>query len=159
MGRAKSIVDVYVAQPGQAFGQRWVVLRFARLKAGVLQQDHVTRFHRLDGAFNLGTDAIIQLGDGFAEQLTQPVSYRVHTKLWLGLAFGPAQVTHQHHGPALIDQVLNGRQCGTDASIIGHDAILEGHVEIDTHQHTLALHIYVANSFLIHGYARVKVQR
>ena len=49
-------------------------------------------------------------------------------------AFGTSQVTHQNGAAALIEYLLNGRQGGTNAQIVGNGARFTGDVKVDSHQ-------------------------
>ena len=47
-------------------------------------------------------------------------------------------MAHEHDLRAALHEIFDGRQRRTNARVVGHDAVFDGHVEIDAHQHALA---------------------
>jgi hypothetical protein len=60
-------------------------------------------------------------------------------------------MAHQKERGSLIQNILNGRQGGFDALVVGHFAVCHGHVEINAHEHALAFEVEVFDSLFIHG--------
>ena len=50
-----------------------------------------------------------------------------------------------HLGRAALEQQLQGRQRGADASVVGDAAVLERHVQVGADEHALAGDVGVAN--------------
>src|SRR5437870_2070096 len=57
---------------------------------------------------------------------------------------------HQHHRRAMVEQILNGRDGGANAGIIGDPAVFQRHIEIHTHQRPLAAPVDIADGLLPH---------
>jgi len=150
VGRAKGIVDEQVGQRGQLSGKVGIVGLFLGVKAGVLQQENITRLAGLNGGLHLRPDTVVQLGDRAAQQLGQATADGVHLEILDDLAFGAAQMGTQDHGRLSVQEVLDGGQRGPDAGVVGHLSLSEGDVEINAHQHPLPLHIHIADGFLVH---------
>src|SRR5215470_20294613 len=47
----------------------------------------------------------------------------------------------QNHPAALVGNLADGRSRALDAGRVGHFAVLDRHVEVDAHEHALALHV------------------
>ena len=75
---------------------------------------------------------------------------RLQTELGLHLTLGAAQVAHQDEGGPFVQDVLNRRQCRADPGVIGNRTVLQGNIEIDAHEHALALQINITNRLLVH---------
>ena len=41
-------------------------------------------------------------------------------------------------------------KCGRDAGIVAHHAVFDRHIEVDAHQHTLALYIQILDRQFVH---------
>src|SRR5690554_375303 len=65
----------------------------------------------------------------------------------IGLPLGTAEMGEQYWQAALVGDLLNGMSHALDAGGVRHLAILDGHVEIDAHQHALAVEIEIVKSF------------
>ena len=118
VGRAEGVVDVDVGQVGQAVRERGVVLGLARLVADVLEHEHVAGPQRVGlGAHLVADHARRELHRGL-DQLPQPLRGRAQRQLGLAV-LGPAQVRGEHElGPAPA-QLLDGREGGADAGVVG----------------------------------------
>jgi hypothetical protein len=60
-------------------------------------------------------------------------------------------MTHQNQRRVLIQHILNRRQRGADAFVVGHFAIRHRHVEIHAHQHAFVFEVNVSYGFFVHG--------
>jgi hypothetical protein len=49
----------------------------------------------------------------------------------------------EHHPGAALAQLLDGGQGGADASVVGHPAIVERHVEVHPDEHALVCDVEV----------------
>ena len=88
---------------------------------------------------------------GFLEQFTQTFRHRCKAVLFVGF-LRPAEVAHEDElRPLHAEDVLQRRQGGGDARVVAYDAILDGHVEIDAHEHALPREVNVADGLFRHG--------
>ena len=140
VGRAESVVDVHVGQVGQAVRERGVVLGLARLVADVLEHEHVAGPQRVDlGAHLVADHARSELHRGL-DQLSQPLRGRAQRQLGLAV-LGPAQVRGEHELGAAPAQLLDGREGGADAGVVGDVPVVERDVEVDPHEDALVLDV------------------
>lgn len=77
-------------------------------------------------------DAVVDLGHlGALEQLLQARHDRVEAELVLGAVLGPAEVRGQQHLGAVVDEVLERRDRGADAGVVGDlEVLVERDVEV-----------------------------
>jgi hypothetical protein len=75
-----------------------------------------------------------------------------------GIALGPAEMAHNDHGSASVEEMAQRRQGGADAAVVGDVAGgVERHVEIDPHQHPFAAQVgQVVECFLGHALLQMK---
>ena len=74
-------------------------------------------------------------------QLGESLPDRLHRILRVGLALRPTEVRGTHNMRAATGEPLDRRQRGADAEIVDDLAVVDGHIEIGTDQHSLAGHI------------------
>ena len=148
MAGAERVVDVHLAQRTELGGESielGLVLAFlTRLVSHVLQQQHFT------GAKSVGQGLSFFAGNvcrsernGFAEQFAQPIRRGPQREFRIGLTFGSAEMAHQHQLPAGVDNLANRRQGHLNPTIVGHFAVCQGHVEVHSHQYSLAGYVNV----------------
>ena len=136
MRGAESVVDEDVAEPREAGaeGLDRLGIRFHRgavlvldlslllnVKAEVFEEHHVARFQGAGraGFLHLRAGAIRQELHRAAQQLLKFRGDGLEAELGDHLAIGPAEVGHEHHGRAVVERILDGRQGGHDALGIG----------------------------------------
>ena len=87
-----------------------------------------------------------------AEQLAQALGDGSEGILLVELALRTAQVGAEDHGRAVLQQVLDGRQSGLDAGLVGDGAglFVQRHVEIAANEYLLALDVDVLDGLLVH---------
>src|SRR5262249_62390446 len=144
MASAEGIVDVYVAQRRDQLGEIGIALLFTRVEAEILQQQYLAWLQRLRGRFHRGADDLVYLAHRPAEQLTKPFRNAVHRerRILLRIALGPAEVAHHNRAGTGVKNVLDRRQRGLDAAVVGDVTLLiQRHVEIDAHQDALAFQV------------------
>jgi hypothetical protein len=137
VGRAKGVIHIDVAQPGQLLRQRGQVFLFADIGAAVLQHHDLAGCH---------VDAIDPVGDQrhfAAQQLAQALGDGGERVLRLEGAFGgAAQVAGHHHGGAGLQRHLDRRDRRTHARVFGDLArAVERHIQIGADENALALHL------------------
>src|SRR3712207_5025046 len=150
VGGAEGIVDVEVGQRSELLGEVGIVLRLTGIKARVLQQHDTTSVPVFERLLHLRADGGVELEDGLAEQLLQPLCYRVHRVLGIWFALGPAEVGDQDSTGSLREEVPDRRQRSRDARIVDNLSVLYRHVEVHAHEDPLALHVEVPNAPLVH---------
>ena len=159
VGGAKGIVHKDVAQRGQLFRQRLVVLFLAHVHAAVFQQHHLAGCH-------LHTiDPVGHQRHFAAQQLRQALGHGGQRVFGFELAFGgAAQVAGDHDGSARFQGHFNGGHRGTHARVFGDLArIVQGHVQVGTDKYTLALGLAlgaeVGKTQDVHGSSIEKVKK
>jgi hypothetical protein len=158
VGRAEGVVHVDVGQRGEVGPQLRVVLLLARVEAGVLQHEDVARLQRGGGGLDLvahdGGDELHRPAD----DLFQLPGHRGHAKLAVFGRLGPPQVRGQDEGRAVVEQIVERRQRGADARVVGDGDggvgvfAAQRDVEIDPHERFLALDIDVGYGLFIHAF-------
>ena len=86
-----------------------------------------------------------------AHELPQPLGDGLEGKLLGRHPIGAAKMRHKNDGPgAHIERLLDGRNRPLDALDVGNVAFLvEGHVEIHSHEDPLVLHVNVGEGLLL----------
>jgi len=143
MCRTKGVVHVEITQLGQPARQSLVVLLFAAQEARVLEENNACRrfvrlLDRFVGVRRLDEDDVL-LGHQFGE----PARDRFQRVFLVGPSLRPSQVREQHHTRAAVEQALNRRQRGADASVVADATVLDRHVEIDSHERALPAQLAV----------------
>ena len=153
---AEGVVDVDVAEPGQALAERLHRGRIGRLlgavlelhlrllldvEAEVLEQHHLARLQGAlrAGRFHRRPHAVGEERDLLAQDLGELVGNRLQGELRHHLPVGPAQMRHEHDRGALLERVLDGGERGQDALVVGDGA---GHLvlrDVEVHPHQDAL--------------------
>ena len=129
------------------------------VEAGVLEESDFAGLERLDdivGRHAVGDELDLEpellgkcLCDGLQRE-RRVVGVRRRAKLD---ALRTAEVRHEDERTALLEDVLDRRQCRDDAGVVGDlaGAVLgHRHVKINTHDDALALELDVAESLLVH---------
>jgi len=138
VGGAEGVVDVDVRQGGELRCERRVVRRLPGMETQVLEQQDLARSEGAGCGLDLRSHTVPRRLHGPPEQLREPRRDRRHAQLFDDLALGAAEVRGEDDGAPLAEQVLDGRQRGADACVVGHATALERYVEVDPHEHALA---------------------
>ena len=147
---AEAVADEYVAQRGVFFGKRRVVFLFAFVEAAVFQHDDVA-----SGNGRGFVEVVFDERHVFAEQVAKVGGDGGEAEGFVVFAFGrTAEVRHDHHGTAVVEDVADGRQRCLDAGVAGDFAVFERDVEIQPHQDAFA--VYVDFTEFSHGYPLLK---
>jgi len=75
------------------------------------------------------------------QQLVETRADRIHRERSNDFAFGASKVTACHDLGASLLQPFEGGQGSFDAQIIGDRSVAQGHIEVNAHQHTLAVEV------------------
>src|SRR3954451_19811131 len=137
VGGPKGIVDEEIAKSSQSGGELRIIGFFAGLEARILEQEDVARAQGVGGAFCFGANDDAERAYRLPEKLAQLARYWSHGICGVGLPLRPPEMCRQHNRRTSGKQVLNRGQCCSDASVVGHFAIAQGHVEIDPDQRSL----------------------
>ena len=154
--RAERVGNVHVRHGGKLFGKFGVVLLLARIKARVLQQQHLARPERGGLGLGVGADGILGKLDRFSEQLGKADGDAAERQVGLGVGvlFGLAEMGADDQRGAVVEQVLDRGQSGADALVVGDlvGRLVQRHVEVHAQQHFLAGKAHVADAllFVIH---------
>ncbi len=138
VGGGEGVVDVEVAELGEAFDDRRVVLFLALVEAGVLEQQDVAVLHFGDGGGGDVADAVGRKADRTADDLGDGGGDGTQRILLVRAALGTAEMREQDHLAALVGDLGDGRGDALDARLVGDLAVLGGNVEVDAQEHALA---------------------
>src|SRR5437763_578616 len=75
----------------------------------------------------------------------EAIGNRTQAQVVTWFAFWPSEMAGEHHRAASIERVLNRRQEGADARVVGDRAARDRHVEVDADEDALAREVEVAN--------------
>ena len=153
MAGAERVVHIAIRQRGQLLGEILDVLGLFLAEAGVLEQHHVAVLHRGDGGLRVLADngIVIREHDRLAQILAQARRHRREGELRLRAVLRLAEMAAQDDLAAVRDQLLDRRQRGHDALVVGDLAILHRNIEIAAHKHFLAGDLDVVHRHFCHG--------
>ena len=153
MAGAERIIHIAIRQRGQLLGEILDVLGLFLAEAGVLEQHHVAVLHRGDGGLRVLADngIVIREHDRLAQILAQARRHRREGELRLRAVLRLAEMAAQDDPAAVRDQLLDRRQRGHDALVVGDLAILHRNIEIAAHKHFFAGDLNVVNGLFRHG--------
>ena len=137
MGGGESVVDIEVAEAGEALDDRRIVLLLAAEEAGIFENGDIARLKVAD-----------------CRHIDLPVDepYRPPQYGFIGLRdqgerifgrrrLGSAEMGQKQDDGALVRQFGDGREGGAKTRVVTDLPFLHRHVEVDAHKCTLALHI------------------
>ena len=167
MGGAEGVIHIHVAEFREAGAERGELRRiggfrgavlalhlafFLDVEAQVFEQHDFTGLQRGAGGFDFRTDAIAEELDRLAEQAGEFLGDRLEREPLGALTVRPAKMAGEHHGAALFQDVLNGRQRRGDAGGVGDftGLLVLRDIEIDAHKDAFAGDIDVAKRKLGH---------
>ena len=144
--RAERIVDVFVRQRRERFGERGIVLLLFGMKSKVLEEHDATtagRVRAIDCLLRLVADRILRERDRLAECLREPIGHRPQAHLRIRFALRPSEMARKDWCRALIDRVRDRRQRCLNARVVGDLSVRDGNVEIDANEDALAAKIEI----------------
>ena len=146
---AEGVEHEDVAVGGEGLGDLGVVLLLALVEADVLEDEDVAVLEGVDGGLGLLAVGVVNELHVVAGELGELVGSRLEGERGLGtVALGAAEVAHEDDLGALVLEVLDGGDGGAHARVVGDDAVLQGHVEVNAHEDALARDVRVANGLL-----------
>src|SRR5207253_5663177 len=91
------------------------------MEAEIFQYQDFSRLQCLSRCFHPGTDDLIHLLHRRAKKLMKTLRDVVELKrrILLGISLGPAEMSHENHTGARVQDMLQSRQRGTDAAVVG----------------------------------------
>ena len=154
MRGAEGVEHEDVAVGGEGLGDLGVVLLLALVKADVLEDENLAVLEGVDGGLGLLAVGVVDELHVIARELGELVGGRLQGERGLGaVALGAAEVAHEDDLGTLLFKVLNRGDGGADAGVVGHDAVLQGDVEVNAHEDALARDVGVADGLLGEGHA------
>ena len=153
MAGAERIIHIAIRQRGQLLGEILDVLGLFLAEAGVLEQHHVAVLHRGDGGLRVLADNVVVVREHnrLAQVLGETLGNGREGELGFRAVLRLAQVAAKNHLAAVRDQLLDRRQRGHDALVVGDLAILHRNIEIAAHKHFLAGDLDVVHRHFCHG--------
>jgi hypothetical protein len=136
----KRVVDVGVGQLGQPGGQLGIVLGLPRLKADVLQQQHIAAVQPSGELPGPVADRFGRELHHIPDQLGQTRRHGLQREVGV-VALGASQVRDQHQRRAALSQLLDRGQGGPDAGIVGDRSVVKRDVEVHSHKDPLAVEL------------------
>ena len=151
VGRGERVVDVDSASAARAAREAVVVGLLLRMEAEVLQHQHLPGPSARAGASTSGPMQSRRQRHGPAEQLAEPRRPRAAASTWdRACPCGrPRWEARTSDGPAL-EAVLDRRQGGGDARVVGDAAAVERDVEVHPQEDALAGALDLVDALLRH---------
>jgi hypothetical protein len=117
------------------------------VEAHVLKQHDAPLARFRNGRAHGRTDAVVELDDVEAGQLLQTPGHRRQAHRLDDLALGAAEVAHQHRAAAALQDLLDRRDRGANARVVGDRAArVLRHVEVDAHEDALPFQVQVVET-------------
>src|ERR1019366_919136 len=151
MGRPEGVVDVEVAERGQGTRELGIVARLTGVEADVLEDQYLPFAEPFCERLHLIAD------DGPGErhvrvgQLAQVLDDGSEREIGLGATLGAPEVGYQHEPRTLCAQLLDRGERRRHPRVVGDltatiGVRVQGHVEVDSHQHALAAHVQIVKA-------------
>jgi hypothetical protein len=113
------------------------------MKANVLQQEHIARYARPNGADDLPADAVAKLAHRAAEELCNADTHGIQTQFRDGDAVRAAEVRHENDGRSAVQKQFERRYGGPDAGVVLDRRPFEGNVVVDADEDHLPGYICI----------------
>ena len=139
----KGVVDVKVAERGEAFRELQIVALFFRMKANVFEQKHVAVVQLRDGALRLLADAVA----GKVHARIEPVGERLCDGTQrianVGPPVGTPEVREDDRSRPVLVQPAQRRNCRVGTRVVEDLSVVHREVEVLTHQDALTANVEV----------------
>src|SRR5689334_5018648 len=150
MGGPERVIDIDVAERGERFAKRLVVLLFAIVEAKIFKQHDVAGLHLGDEIFYGRADTVRRKDHFLAEKAAQPFGNRSQAEFGIELAFRAAKVRTEDGFAAVVDDAVDGGKSRTDAGVVGDlQRIVQRYVEIGADDDPLAREGHVIDRLLV----------
>src|SRR5579885_1793546 len=123
VGRAESIVNIDIAQRGKLARKLGIVLFFLWMEAQVFQKQHLSRPQGLRFCLDRRAYAVDGNFDRANQQRAEMVRNRSQAHCLDNLSLWATEMRHENDRRSVIEQILDGRNGGTNACIIGDLAV------------------------------------
>ena len=104
--------------------------RLPRVETQILEEGDVTVPQPVDGGLRRVPNGVAREHDGAAEELTQPLRDRREAVLRIRDAIRPAEMRDNDDAGTRMDELVERRERGPDAPVVGDDLTVERHVEV-----------------------------
>ena len=145
------VVHVDLGVVRELAGERRVVLLLLGVEAEVLEEEELAVAQPLHGVDRADAERVAGDRHVAAEELRQALGDRPQAEAVLDLAIGPAEVAREDHPRPVGQEVVDRRDRGTDARIVGDLAVLQRDVEVDANEDALPGDVDVADVSLSMG--------
>ena len=153
VGHGEGIHHEGVGQAGQRLGKFGRVFLFTSVEAQILKQHNVSGCHTGDGGLNFRAVNMRQAANRVVKQDSQTVSNGSQPQFFHNLPSRAAQMGAKDDAAALVNQVTNSRQSGTEALVVKGDclnSLFNRDVEIDPHQDSLPIYVKIVKTAFSH---------
>ena len=148
---AERIVDEELGHARELLCQLLVVFRLALFKADILQEQHFVHGEFRGFFHGVFADDVVRQGDVAFEKLLEAELYRGKRILRVDLAFGAAHVRSEDNGAILVQAVVDGRQCRTDAAVVRNIAVfVHRDIEITPDKDFFSMKVQILNTVKLH---------
>jgi len=142
VGSSESIVHEKVERSGEFLDESRLVLGLFLVESGVFEHDNITLGGAIDNLGNFLSDAVRGKSDILLEELSHAVGARGKGEL-VFLSVRASQVRADGDDGTLALQELDGRDTGSDTSIVSDGLSVKRNVDIATNQDLLSLELVI----------------
>ena len=137
--------DEHVGQRRELVGERAadgvVLARLALVEADVLEHGHLAVLQRRGDPLRLGADGVVGEQHGRAEQLGEALGHGLQRVGGVRRTLRPAEVRGDEHARTGTGELLDGRDAGAHAAVVGDRAAVQRHVQVAADQHPRAAEV------------------
>ncbi len=134
----EGVVDVARGETRQRLGEAGVVRLLLLVEAEVLEQKALSGLQGPGELHGERSDAVRRERDRLTQQLLEPEQHGLQRVAGVATALGPPEVRGQHDGGPARETVLERRDDGADARIVGDHVSGQRHVEVGPQEYAPA---------------------
>ena len=153
MGHGEGVHHEVVGERGEGLGEDGVIGLLAGVEAQVLQQNDIASAHGGDCSLHAGAGYLRQALHGVVQQEGQAVADGGQAECLVDPAARAAEMGAEDGAAALVDEVPDGGQGGTQALVVsgdGLDPLLDGNVEVHSDKYPAARYVQLRQAALNH---------
>src|SRR5688572_14274306 len=105
------------------------------METQVFQQEHITILQFGGLSLRIGAYAVVYKSNRFSQQCRKMLGHWFQTVFVDALTLWSSQVRSENHARTLFHRVIDRGQRRANASVVINLAVLDGHVEVDSHEH------------------------
>ena len=175
VGGAESIVDINITQFAQAGPEGGHICRigfdavslgilglalFLDMKTDILKQHDLARLQGGTGCLDFGADAVLEKLHRFAKKFLKFFGNGFECVLGSILAVGPSQMTGQNNRCPVVEGILDGGECGSDALRVGDftGLLVLRDIEIDADEDAFTGKFEILDGFFSHEIERLEFE-